>query len=111
MYSLSEEKATKFKENLENGEIFLKYEKKTDRIIYLADLPKKKKPKEEEKKAKNSKEEEKKAKKSKEEENKAKNSKEEEKKAKNPMPSPFQKTQKTEIKESIVFLKLNEEPG
>ena len=100
MYSLSEEKATKFKENLENGEIFLKYEKKTDRIIYLADLPKKKKPKEEEKKAK----------KSKEEENKAKNSKEEEKKAKNPMPSPFQKTQKTEIKESIVFLKLNEEP-
>ena len=99
MYSLSEKKATVFKENLENGEIFLKYEKKTDRIIYLADLPKKKKPKEEEKKAKNSKEEEKKAKKSKEEENKAKN----------PMPSPFQKTQKTEIKESIVFLKLNDE--
>ena len=39
MYSLSKDKATVFKKNLENGEIFLKYEKKTDRIIYLADLP------------------------------------------------------------------------
>ena len=42
MYSLSEDKATVFKKKLENGEVFLKYDKETDRIIYLAELPKKK---------------------------------------------------------------------
>ena len=42
MYSLNEDKATVFKKKLQNGEVFLKYEKETDKIIYLADLPKKK---------------------------------------------------------------------
>ena len=42
MYSLEENKAIPFKEKLQNGEIFLKYEKKSDKILYLANLTKKK---------------------------------------------------------------------
>ena len=42
MYSLGDKKAQKFKENLENGEIFLKYDKKSDKVWYLSDLTKKK---------------------------------------------------------------------
>ena len=42
MYSLEEEKAIPFKEKLQNGEIFLKYERKSDKILYLANLTKKK---------------------------------------------------------------------
>ena len=42
MYSLGDKKAQKFKENLENGEIFLKYDKKSDKVWYLSNLTKKK---------------------------------------------------------------------
>ena len=42
MYSLEEKKAIPFKEKLQSGEIFLKYESKSDKILYLANLKKKK---------------------------------------------------------------------
>ena len=42
MYSLEKKKAIPFKEKLQNGEIFLKYERKSDKILYLANLTKKK---------------------------------------------------------------------
>lgn len=41
MYSLEEKKAIPFKEKLQNGEIFLKYERKSDKVLYLANLTKK----------------------------------------------------------------------
>ena len=38
MYSLGDQKATLFKSNLKDGDVFLKYKQESDKIYYLANL-------------------------------------------------------------------------